>query len=321
MKRVKQGLSLMMTLMLGVSCFTFSLTVNAKETASARIIGFNPLGENIETQNLCLGASIDDVVLPESIKALVEVTEDIAEDSTNEESEKSDTFTTEETTESEESSKMTEEQKTGNDNVAPSDSNTSSDEEITETDEDAVAETEDEIIDTNDVNIQSQTMLGKTSEVTLENVTWKIAEGKEFDSSKEATYIFEAVFSTDYVIVAAIPTIKVNIVNAKDSQVKSVNVTFTVVNGYWDDETTADKTITLTVEDGDVLKLAKDQIPAVGSKPADSKYKTGSWNMIPSEENIITESITYTYTYAEKKAAVITKAPEARTLYYIGQTK
>ena len=67
----------------------------------------------------------------------------------------------------------------------------------------------------------------------------------------------------------------------------SQTVTFKEVNGSWDDETTADKTVTLTGYEGDTLKLAANQIPAVGTKPADT-YKTGAWDVAPSTEAEIT---------------------------------
>ena len=100
----------------------------------------------------------------------------------------------------------------------------------------------------------------------------------------------------------------------------SQTVTFKVVNGSWDDETTADKTVTLTGYEGDTLKLAANQIPAVGTKPNDT-YKAGSWDVTPSTDTAITAATTYTYTYAAKEASVVTKAPEAKTLTYNGQAQ
>jgi ubiquitin len=73
-------------------------------------------------------------------------------------------------------------------------------------------------------------------------------------------------------------------------------VTFKVTNGSWDDETTADKTVTLKGDDGDILKLSADQIPAVGAKPNDG-YKAGSWDVTPSTDTAISSNVTYTYTY------------------------
>ena len=100
----------------------------------------------------------------------------------------------------------------------------------------------------------------------------------------------------------------------------SQTVTFKVVNGSWDDETTADKTVTLTGYEGDTLKLAATDIPAVGTKP-NNTYKAGSWDVTPSTETEITAATTYTYTYAAKEASVVTKAPEAKTLTYNGSAQ
>ena len=100
----------------------------------------------------------------------------------------------------------------------------------------------------------------------------------------------------------------------------SYTVTFKVVNGKWNDETTADKTVTLTGHDGDTLKLTADQIPAVGTKPNDT-YKAGSWDTTPSADTEITGATTYTYTYAAKEASVVTKAPTAKTLTYTGSAQ
>ena len=100
----------------------------------------------------------------------------------------------------------------------------------------------------------------------------------------------------------------------------SQTVTFKVVNGSWDDETTADKTVTLTGYEGDTLKLAASQIPTVGTKP-NGTYKAGSWDVTPSTETEITADTTYTYTYTQKEAATVTKAPEAKTLTYTGSAQ
>ena len=100
----------------------------------------------------------------------------------------------------------------------------------------------------------------------------------------------------------------------------SQTVTFKVVNGSWNDETTTDKTVTLTGYEGDTLKLAADQIPTVGTKPNDT-YKAGSWDVMPNTDTAITEATTYTYTYVAKEASVVTKAPEAKTLTYNGSAQ
>ncbi len=100
----------------------------------------------------------------------------------------------------------------------------------------------------------------------------------------------------------------------------SRTVTFKVVNGFWDDGTSNDKTETLKGYEGDELKLSKDQIPAVGNKPG-SGYAAGSWDKTPSTKTAITKDITYTYTYAKAsaKAAKVSKAPTAKKLTYNGK--
>ena len=76
----------------------------------------------------------------------------------------------------------------------------------------------------------------------------------------------------------------------------SYSVVFKVVNGSWDDGTTADKIVTLTGNEGDTLKLTTEQIPAVGTKP-NNGYKAGSWDVTPSTDTAISSNVTYTYTY------------------------
>ena len=106
--------------------------------------------------------------------------------------------------------------------------------------------------------------------------------------------------------------------------IQTFTVTFKVVNGSWNEGegegATSDKTVTLTGYEGDTLKLAADQIPAVGSKPNET-YKAGSWDVEPSTDTAITAATTYTYTYAQKDAAVVTKIPTAKTLTYNGQAQ
>ena len=140
------------------------------------------------------------------------------------------------------------------------------------------------------------------------------AEGYAFDGwYKEEALTNEWDFESD--------TVTGNItLYAKWRQAISYTVTFKVVNGSWNDETSADKTVTLTGYEGDTLKLAANQIPAVGSKPNDT-YKAGSWDVAPSTDTAITEATTYTYTYAAKEASVVTKAPEAKTLTYNGSAQ
>ncbi len=85
----------------------------------------------------------------------------------------------------------------------------------------------------------------------------------------------------------------------------SVTVTFKVLNGTWDDETTTDKTVMLVGPAGKPLKLAAGDIPAAGEKPVDG-YKAGGWNPALSSDTEITADTTYTYTYAQKENVTIT---------------
>ena len=78
----------------------------------------------------------------------------------------------------------------------------------------------------------------------------------------------------------------------------SVKVTFSVVNGEWDNGGSGDLEVILTGHEGDTLKLQAAQIPSVGAKPAAS-CKAGSWNTAPDTETAITKDTAYVYTYAE----------------------
>ena len=88
----------------------------------------------------------------------------------------------------------------------------------------------------------------------------------------------------------------------------SATVTFKVENGQWNDQTDANKEITLSGYEGDTLKLAASDIPAVGDYP-DSGYQAGSWDIAPSTETAVTENMTYTYTYAEIPTKTPTPTP------------
>ena len=93
-------------------------------------------------------------------------------------------------------------------------------------------------------------------------------------------------------------------------------VTFRVINGFWDDGTSADQTVVLKGYEGDILKLSKEQIPAVGNKPGDKTFKAGNWDKTPDTETKITEATVYTYTYAKKEPSSVAKAPTAKNLTY-----
>ncbi len=78
----------------------------------------------------------------------------------------------------------------------------------------------------------------------------------------------------------------------------SANVIFKVEYGCWDDGSAEDKTVILSRDEDEDLALVlnSDQIPAVGSKPADG-FKAGSWDTVPSTNREYTENTTTTYTY------------------------
>lgn len=80
-----------------------------------------------------------------------------------------------------------------------------------------------------------------------------------------------------------------------------VKVTFHVVNGAWNDETTADvvtylEKYTEGVMAADGVATLDDSIPAVGEKPV-ADYRAGSWDVTPAATTEISEDTEYTYTY------------------------
>ncbi|MBO4471168.1 MAG: hypothetical protein J5841_05390 [Clostridia bacterium] len=84
-----------------------------------------------------------------------------------------------------------------------------------------------------------------------------------------------------------------------------VKVTFSVVNGEWNNGGSGDLEVILTGHEGDTLKLQAAQIPAAGAKPAAS-CKAGSWNLTPDTETAITKDTAYVYTYAEDPVYSVT---------------
>lgn len=76
----------------------------------------------------------------------------------------------------------------------------------------------------------------------------------------------------------------------------SAGVTFKVVNGEWDDGSSADKPVTVTGRQGDTLKLEAGDIPAVGGKPA-AHYRAGGWDVTPNTTDAVTDGAVFTYTY------------------------
>jgi len=90
----------------------------------------------------------------------------------------------------------------------------------------------------------------------------------------------------------------------------SYTVTFKVKNGSWNDETKADKKVTLSRYDNEdkALVLQPGDIPKVGNKPANG-YKAGSWDVTPKTDTQVTKDMTYTYTYAKKDDPKPTPTP------------
>lgn len=77
-----------------------------------------------------------------------------------------------------------------------------------------------------------------------------------------------------------------------------VKITFSVVNGEWDNGGSDDIEVLLDGFEGDQLKLRAPQIPGVGSKPAES-CQAGSWDVIPDTETEFTKDAAFVYTYKE----------------------
>ena len=91
--------------------------------------------------------------------------------------------------------------------------------------------------------------------------------------------------------------IKLYAIWEKEKEPISVTVTFKVVNGLWDDDkTNNDRVVILTGVEGDELKLELDDLPYVGWTPYEG-YGMGSYDVVPSLQQAITEDVTYTYTY------------------------
>ena len=86
-----------------------------------------------------------------------------------------------------------------------------------------------------------------------------------------------------------------------EKSIVSHTVTFKVENGLWNDGTADDIIVTLSGYEDETLKLASDQVPAVGSMPGENK-KEGSWDTIPDTETAITDDVTCTYSYIDKDA-------------------
>ena len=77
-----------------------------------------------------------------------------------------------------------------------------------------------------------------------------------------------------------------------------VKITFSVVNGEWDNGRNNDIEILLDGFEGDRLKLLASQIPGVGSKPAESCL-AGSSDVVPDTETEFSKDTAFVYTYKE----------------------
>ena len=79
--------------------------------------------------------------------------------------------------------------------------------------------------------------------------------------------------------------------------------TFIVKNGQWDaNPTGGSDTIvkylpTKNIKTGESIPAKLSNVPTAGNTP-DSHYKAGSWDQKPNEDGVITEDMTYTYTYS-----------------------
>lgn len=101
-----------------------------------------------------------------------------------------------------------------------------------------------------------------------------------------------------------------------DDELISFTVTFKVKNGAWNDGTTVDKTVTLSRYENEdkVLLLSAEQIPAVGSKPADGYKKSGKWDKDPKNYATggnyhISSDKEFTFTYAKNDTPKPTPEP------------
>jgi hypothetical protein len=97
-------------------------------------------------------------------------------------------------------------------------------------------------------------------------------------------------------------------------------VTFKVASGKWNDGTSADKTLYLTLEKAgmwDTNGSASLTVPAVGSMP-NSGYKAGKWNPSLSATVSGKDDAIYTYTYAKSDDVV---APDNTADYTVEHYK
>ena len=269
MKKLNQGLSLVMMLLLCMASFNSSLISNAEETnepSKATVIGDKLFEENDTTEPLTVEKNNEKELQSDGLNDTDELDEQGEEDDDDETEpieSKKDSLK-ENTTEEENSSESTEET---DDTVASED-------------------TLDEETELTEGTVEKADSTDAAIEETAETVKEEVVEEETLKEDAE-----------------------------EEEAVDEITVTFKVENGSWEDGTSDEKVVTLTEQND--FKLTADQIPAVGNNPCDNTYRAGSWDVTPSEDVELTESVTYTYTYEKKQAAVVTKAPEAKELFYI----
>ena len=183
---------------------------------------------------------------------------------------------------------------------------------------------ETEPIEAEEDSLKENTTEEENSSESTEETDDTVASEDTLDEETELTEgTVEEAGSTDAAIEETAETVKEEVVEEEtlkedveeEEAVDEITVTFKVENGSWEDGTSDEKVVTLTEQNG--FMLTADQIPAVGNNPCDNTYRAGSWDVTPCEDVELTESVTYTYTYEKKQAAVVTKAPEAKELFYI----
>ena len=94
---------------------------------------------------------------------------------------------------------------------------------------------------------------------------------------------------------------KSNVIEVTVTPSTTYTVKFQVVNGFWEDGSDKEKSVSLT-GGSTTLYLDADQIPSVGSNPIDNTYKAGSWTPALGTTTPITADTTFVYYYAKKEA-------------------
>ena len=101
----------------------------------------------------------------------------------------------------------------------------------------------------------------------------------------------------------------------------TLNITFVVVNGAWNDGTTDNKTVTKSrpANEDLALQLLANEIPAVGNNP-NAGYAAGSWDTTPIEKAYAQGGdYTYTYTYSSTPITFVSAEIIAPDSVVVGQ--